>query len=87
MMHEGIALLDHAALLIYALLQHSRNARAHVRCARGREPTGGFAHQRHRRGMHDDDADFRRWRLLLGRWLAAGGDKQGGNSRANQLYA
>ena len=85
--HEGIALLDHAPLLIYALLQYSRNARAHVRCARGRKPTGSFAHQRYRRAMYDDDADFRRWRLLLGRGLAAGCDKQGGNSRANQLYA
>ena len=38
-------------------------------------------------GMHDDDADFRRWWLLLGLLLAAGGDKQSGHSRANQLYA
>jgi hypothetical protein len=38
--------------------------------------------------MYDDDADFRRWRLLLlGCLLAASGDKQGGYSRENELNA
>ena len=87
MMHERMAFLDHAAFLIYALLQHTRDAGAHVRCARGRKTAGGFAHQRHWPGMHDDDADLGRWRLLRSLLLAAGGDKQSGNSRGYQLNA
>jgi hypothetical protein len=37
--------------------------------------------------VHDDDADFRGWWLLLGRRLAASDDKQSGNSREYELNA
>ncbi len=84
--HEGVTLLDHAAFLIEALLQNTGDASSHVRGARGREPSGSLAHQRHRCGAHDDDTDFGRWWLLLRLLLlAAGGDKQGGCSRDYQL--
>src|SRR5690606_33616387 len=72
---QHVAFLDVAAFLVHALLQHARDARAHVRAAEAGQAAADLTRQRQVGGAGLDHAHFRRRRLGRRLFATAGGEQ------------